>query len=115
MQPAPKMLLLSGPVVLAGLFSLLPANSFFTLLVASFSMRAVVAADIPCNIVLIVHIEYCKHFFSYLTSGQGRLTFSAALSISSSFIFLDDVSEGDTIFVLYFDNHVLTFLTRGEQ
>lgn len=61
MQPAPKMLLLSSSVVLAGLFSLLPANSFLTLLVASFTMGAIVAAYVSCHVVLIIHIEYCKH------------------------------------------------------
>ena len=70
MQPAPKMLLLSGPVVLAGLSFFLPANSFFTLLVASFTMGAIVAAYVSCHVVLIIHIEYCKHFSNL--SNQGR-------------------------------------------
>lgn len=73
MQPAPKMLLLSGSVVLAGLFSLLPTNSFLTLLVASFTMRAIVAAYVSCHVVLIIYIEYCKHFFSYLTKGEQQV------------------------------------------
>lgn len=70
MQPAPKMLLLSGPMVLAGLFSLLPANSFFTLFMAIFSMRAVVAANIPCYVIFIVHIEYSKHLSNLSNYGR---------------------------------------------
>ena len=70
MQPAPKMLLLSGPVVLAGLFSLLPTNSFLILLVANFTMGAIVAAYVSCYVVLITHIEHCKHFSNL--SNQGR-------------------------------------------
>lgn len=70
MQPAPKMLLLSGPVVLAGLFSFLPANSFFTLLATILPMRAIVAVNKSCDIVFIVHIEYCKHLSNL--SNQGR-------------------------------------------
>ena len=62
MQPAPKMLLLSSPVVLAGLSFFLPANSFFTLLATILPIRAVVAANIPCYVVLIIHIEHREHF-----------------------------------------------------
>lgn len=74
MQPAPKMLLLSGPVVLAGLFSLLPTNSFLTLLVASFTMGAIVAANISCHVVLIIYVEHCKHLLTFLTRGEQQIT-----------------------------------------
>ena len=67
MQPAPKMLLLSSPVVLAGLFPFLSANSFFTLLAAILSMRAVIAVNIPCYIVLS---NTANIFLTFLTKGE---------------------------------------------
>lgn len=76
MQPAPKMLLLSGPVVLAGLVSLLPTNSFLTLLSAILSMRAVVAANIPCYVIFIAHIEYCKHLQPFQLGESSKLPLS---------------------------------------
>ena len=73
MQPAPKMLLLSSPVVLTGLSFFLPANSLFTLPMAILPMRAVVAVNKSCYIVLIIHIENCKHDLTFLTRGEQQV------------------------------------------